>query len=94
MKVITLNNVLSDTGSNAQGNVLFNLMKQYHNEVVVLEIAGDLSLSSSFLNSSLGQFIDCFGLQTFKSNVKIRTNKNQFARVSKYVNDYAEMIKA
>lgn len=94
MKVIALHNVLSDTGSNAQGNVLFDLMRQYHNEVVVLEIAADLTLSTSFLNSSFGQFIDCFGLQTLKSNVKIRANKNQFARVSKYISSYAEMITA
>jgi hypothetical protein len=91
MKVITLHHVLSDTGSNAQGNVLFNLMKQYHEDTLVLEVSGDLSLSSSFLNSSFGQFIDCFGLQTLKSNVKIRTNKNQFARISKYINDYAAL---
>ena len=94
MKVITLHHVLSDTGSNAQGIILFDLMKQHHNEIVVLEISADLSLSSSFLNSSFGQFIDCYGIQTLKSNVKIRTNKNQFARISKYINDYAALSHA
>lgn len=88
-----LDNLVNNTSSNSEGFVLFNELKRCLNrgQKVILEISGESTLSSSFLNSSIGEYLDNFGMETFKENVKIKSNKNQFQRLSKYLSNYSKV---
>ncbi len=91
MNTIVLKNLVSNTSSNSQGFVLFNELKKYKQDVVILEISNDLTLSSSFLNSSIGEYLDTFGLTEFKQNIKFKGSRNQYLRISKYLEDYSRL---
>ncbi|MFN5982483.1 MAG: STAS-like domain-containing protein [Fluviicola sp.] len=93
MNTLVLKDLIKDTSSNEQGEVLFNLMKKYFNssESFILEVDTDLSLSSSFLNSSFGQFLDLYGLISLKKIIKIKGSKFQFQKISNYIESYNEI---
>jgi hypothetical protein len=93
MNTLVLKDLIKDTSSNEQGEILFNLMKKYFNssESFILEVDTDLSLSSSFLNSSFGQFLDLYGLISLKKIIKIKGSKFQFQKISNYIESYNEI---
>jgi hypothetical protein len=93
MNTLVLKDLIKDTSSNEQGEILFNLMKKYFNssESFILEVDTDLSLSSSFLNSSFGQFLDLYGLISLKKIIKIKGSKFQFQKISTYIESYNEI---
>ena len=90
---INIENITASTSTNLDGDILFSYLSE--NAViksVVLEITGDRILSSSFLNSSFGKFIDIFGLETFRKNIRITTNRNIFNQLKKYVDSYSDLV--
>ncbi|GAA3643734.1 STAS-like domain-containing protein [Flavivirga jejuensis] len=90
MKTINILNITQKTSSNSDGDILYSYLSDNAvSDQVIIELNGSLNLSSSFLNSSVGKFIDVFGLDTFKQNVKLKTNKNTFSLISKYVQAYS-----
>ncbi len=90
MKTINIFNITQKTSSNNDGDILYSYLSDNAvSDQVLIELNGSLNLSSSFLNSSIGKFIDIFGLDTFKRNVKLKTNKNTYSLISKYVQDYS-----
>ncbi|MFD0989109.1 STAS-like domain-containing protein [Mariniflexile jejuense] len=48
-------------------------------------------MSSSFLNTSISQFLDKYGLNSFKQTVKFKGSKNQFSRLSYYINKHSSL---
>jgi hypothetical protein len=96
MRTLILKNLVINTSSNTEGVVLFNELKDayLHKEIITLDIDGNLSLSSSFLNSSIGSFLEMYGLTEFKSIVKFRGPKSQFEKISEYINNYSELYLA
>lgn len=93
---IDLKALVPDTSSNSSGSILFKVL---HDAIsrgsdVVLEVDNDLTLSSSFLNSSIGEVLDSYGLITFKKHVKFKGNKNQFERLANYISYYEKLISA
>jgi hypothetical protein len=93
METLILKNIVTDTGSNQQGEQLFSFLKDAYlnNKPLILEVDSDLTLSSSFLNSSIGLFLEQFGLVNFKKTIQFKGNKNQFDRLVSYINKYKEV---
>lgn len=88
-----LKDYVTNTDTNIEGVKLFCLLDNLisNSEVFILEIENDMSLSSSFLNSSFGNIIDKYGFINLKNHLKIKTNKSQFGRISNYLNKYNEL---
>lgn len=93
MKTLILKNIVKNSSSNEQGMVLFDaLQNAYLNkDSLILYVDSDLAMSSSFLNSSIGLFLDKYGLVNFKQTVKFKGSKNQFSRLSDYINKYSDL---
>ncbi|CAM1361970.1 conserved protein of unknown function [Tenacibaculum soleae] len=96
MKTLILKDLVQDSSSNNQGAVLFNYLNDafINEESLVLEVDSDLSMSSSFLNTSIGCFLDKYGINSFKKTVKFKGSKNQFSRLSHYIKSYSEIYLA
>jgi hypothetical protein len=91
--ILNIKSLVTDTSSNAAGSVLFNVLEKHaeSNQEVTLEIDSDLTLSSSFLNTSIGEYLDKYGVETFKKCVKFKGNRNQFNRISTYIANYEKL---
>lgn len=90
MNYLILKDIVKNTSSNDEGLVLFEHLKAafLSKEVITLCVENNDSLSSSFLNTSIGLYIETYGLENFKEFVKIKGNKLQFNRLVKYVSSY------
>lgn len=90
MKNIDLRNIASGFSSNSDGVSLFTVLNQaiQNNEQVILKVDNEIAMSSSFLNSSIGEIISKYGLNALKESLKIRGSKTQFNRISNYINKY------
>ncbi|MFN2260614.1 MAG: STAS-like domain-containing protein [Psychroflexus sp.] len=93
MKTLILKDIVKNSSSNEQGIVLFNSLKDAYldNSTLILHVDSDLSMSSSFLNASIGLFLDKYGLNSFKQTVKFKGSKNQFSRLSDYIIKYRSL---
>lgn len=88
-KLINLQTITNSTSTNQDGDLLFDyLANNAVKSTVVLKIPSNSTLSSSFLNSSIGKFIDVFGLDIFKSNIQIKSTQNIFNQLKKYIGRY------
>lgn len=93
MITLILKDLVKDSSSNDQGVLLFDHLKNafLKKQILVLDVDSDLSMSSSFLNSSIGYFLDEYGLENFKATVKFKGSKNQFQRIASYVKKYTSI---
>jgi hypothetical protein len=93
MKTLILKNIVKNSSSNNQGVILFNALQEAYlkEEQLILLVDSDLSMSSSFLNTSFGVFLDNYGLSVFKETVKFKGSKNQFLRLNNYINKYKDL---
>jgi len=91
--LITLNNIVENCSSNLQGVKLFNALDcaVKTNDEIIIVVDNNCSLSSSFLNSSIGSFLEKYGVDIFKSKIKFKGSKNQFNRVSEYLNKFSAL---
>lgn len=96
MNYVILNEILDNTGSNEEGLVLFEQLKNAYNNdsVVTLCVAPTDSLSPSFLNTSVGLFLEKYGLGNFKKTVRFKGNKNQYNRLKRYIQIFSELDRA
>ena len=87
---ILLSSIVSNTETNSEGVKLFCVITKAikNEESIILEIDSNMTLSSSFLNSSLGEVIDNYNLDVLKTYLKIQTTKTQFERINSYLNKY------
>ena len=90
---IKLNSLVNNTDSNTEGVKLYCILDGYFkdNKLLLLDIDSDMSLTSSFLNSSFGNIIDKYGYAKLKNNLRIKTNKNQIYRIKDYLEKYNEI---
>ncbi|MFD2917062.1 DUF4325 domain-containing protein [Psychroserpens luteus] len=96
MKNLILKDIVKNSSSNEEGIVLFNILQEAcinHNKIL-LEIGSDISMSSSFLNTSIGEFLDQYGFLKFKETVQIKGSKLQFDRLNSYIVKYRELYTA
>lgn len=93
--VINIKDVVADTIKNEEGLKLFQLLNCYlaSGNVVYLSLKNANPMSSSFMNSSFGEVIDKYGLDVFKSLVKIQDYKASDAILIKdYINRYSDLV--
>ncbi len=89
---VDLQSITADTSSNYDGDVLYNfLIKNAVSGQVVINIHGSFILSTSFLNSSFGRYINDYGIELFKNNIKIKTNANTFSKLKDYISIYSQL---
>ncbi|WP_289042270.1 DUF4325 domain-containing protein [uncultured Zobellia sp.] len=96
MKTLILRDIVDNSSSVEQGMVLFNHLKSAYNNghTIILQVDSDLSLSSSFLNSSVGEFLDAYGFSNFRNTLKFKGSKTQFQRFNKYIQEYKDLYLA
>ena len=96
MKTLILRDIVKNSSSVDEGFVLFNHLKSAYlsNQTVILQVDSDLSLSSSFLNSSVGEFLDTYGFSNFRKTLKFKGSKTQFERLNKYIQEYRDLYLA
>lgn len=96
MRTLVLRDIVKNSSSVEEGLVLFNHLKSaYLNKhTILLVIDSEMSLSSSFLNSSVGAFLDDYGINNFKGMVKFKGSKTQFQRFNKYLENYNDLYLA
>ncbi len=87
---ISLNSIVSNTETNTEGIKLFCVISKAikDDKLIILEIDSDMALSSSFLNSALGEIIDNYSLDILKSYLKIKSSRTQFDRINSYLTKY------
>jgi hypothetical protein len=90
MKNIILKNIVKNTSSNDEGQVLFDSLKDayFNGLTILLTIDSNQAMSSSFLNTSIGKFLEEYGFEQFKKTVKFKGTKSQFQKLSKYISNY------
>lgn len=93
MKTLILKNIVKNSSSNEQGMILFDSLQNAYlsKDSLILYVDSDLSMSSSFLNSSIGLFLDKYGLNSFKETVKFKGSKNQYSRLADYIAKYSSL---
>lgn len=92
IKHINIQSIINSTSTNADGDILYDfLINNALKDQVILQLDGHLTLSSSFLNSSFGKYIDIFGLDNFKKNIKIKSNDHIFSQLKRYVQMYTSI---
>ncbi|MGG8495928.1 hypothetical protein ACQY1Q_05905 [Tenacibaculum sp. TC6] len=93
MNTIVLRLLVTNSSTNEQGFILFDALQQAQNndEPVILHIDSDLPMSSSFLNTSIGKFLDTYGIIRFKEIVKFKGSKSQFLKLTDYIQKYKEL---
>ncbi|ASV30636.1 STAS-like domain-containing protein [Maribacter cobaltidurans] len=85
--------ITSNTSTNLDGDLFFDFLKDNAvNDTVIVSIPGHVNLSSSFLNSSFGKYIDVFGMSKFKQNIKVSCNQSIFKQIKKYVDFYSDLV--
>lgn len=96
MKTLILKDLVKGTSSNEQGLVLFESLKNAYlsNTSLILQVDSDLPISSSFLNTSIGLFLETYGLDSFKKTVKFKGSKSQFTRLANYIDKYKNLYLA
>lgn len=92
LKNIDLQVITNNTSTNSDGDLFYDFLSNNAvSNAVIIKIDGNLTLSTSFLNSSFGRFINIFGIDLFKSNIKIKSNSNTYNRLKLYVDTYSEL---
>ncbi|GAA5224676.1 STAS-like domain-containing protein [Membranihabitans marinus] len=93
MNILILKDVVINSSSNEEGTVLFEKLEEAYlsNNPLILQVGSDMSMSSSFLNTSIGLFLEKYGLDNFKKTVKFKGSKNQFLRLSDYIDKFNEL---
>lgn len=96
MKTVVLKDLVKNSSSNEEGTILFKELEKacVADDTLLLLVDADQSLSSSFLNTSFGTFLDNYGLSKFKKTVKIKGSKNQFLRLTDYISKYNSLYLA
>jgi hypothetical protein len=93
MKSLSINNLVKNTSTNEEGIILFNVLNNafLNNELLIISLDSISSLSSSFLNTSIGEFMDIYGYENLKKTLKIKGTKSQFEKINIYISKYKEL---
>lgn len=96
MKTLIVNNISNGTSTNSEAFSLYlELQKTARdNNSIILSFTNITFVSSSFLNSSIGQFIDEFGFNYFSKHIKFADCTPELAkRIKDYVVKYKSLVK-
>ncbi len=90
MVKLIVKDITSGTLSNTEGTVLYCAIESAlkNNNLIFLSFEGINTISSSFLNSSLGSLVDKYGFNILKDKIKIINYTKPLANIiSKYISD-------
>lgn len=90
MIIIRLKDFVQSSGSNPEGSKVFNALNDAYLKTgsVLLKVDSDMPLNSSFLNSSIGFFIEKYGIDGFRKTVKFQGSKTQYERLTSYISRF------
>lgn len=90
---LILNRLVENCSSNVEGVKLLNALEDAWeaNDTILIVANENAALSSSFLNSSIGAFIEKYGLDVFRSKIKFKGSKTQFGILSTYIKKHTEL---
>lgn len=91
MCTICIKNLLGQKTYPEAGDDLFaamnNIIEQGGN--IIIDLSDVVSLPSVFLNTSIGKFIDVYGIPTLKERVSFsKISKSQAERITEYIQRY------
>ena len=95
MKTLVIKNLVTGTSTNSEAVALYVEMKKSAdlNDCFTLSFVGIDYVSSSFLNSSIGEFIETYGFDTFVKNVKFTDcNKDLATMIKSYVTKFKTLV--
>lgn len=95
MKKLVLKDIVRGTSTNLEAETLFSEINKSisKGETVSLSFTNITHVSSSFLNSSIGEIIDKFGFDYFVGHVKFTDCKaNMAVRIKDYVLKYKTLV--
>ena len=87
---ILLGDVMNGTSTNNEGAKLYAALAPHlvAGTVVRLSLRGTTAMSSSFLNSSIGDLIDCYGILALRRSLKLVDYvPSHVAIIKEYIND-------
>lgn len=92
MGILIMNQIVSNSSTNDAGEKLYEAMIHEYNkgDKIVLVVDNESSMSTSFLNSSIGMFLENFGFEAFKSSFQFKGTQNQFNRLLRYVEKFKQ----
>jgi len=94
--IISIMEVVSGTTTNADAMPLYLLLKKKlsNNQGIMLSFRNSTPLSSSFLNTAIGNLVDDFGLDYVKSHLKIiQCPKTVLNSLKRYFDNLAKLEK-
>lgn len=88
---INLMDSVSGTSTNMEGCTLFAVISKEleSNNTIRLSLKDATPMSSSFMNSSFGELVDRFGMETFKNNIRLI---NYTPSQAEYIKHYLTMV--
>jgi hypothetical protein len=95
MKTLVIKNLVTGTSTNTEAVALYVEMKKSADlgDCFTLSFAGIDYVSSSFLNSSVGEFIETYGFDMFAKNVKFTDcNKDLASMIKSYVTKIKTLV--
>jgi hypothetical protein len=97
MVKVIVKDIVSGTLSNIEGTTLYCAIDSAlkNNDSIYLSFEGINTISSSFLNSSIGTLVDAYGIDIIKDRIKIVNYTKPLANVIvKYVSDLKKYTSA
>ena len=91
-KTIIIKDICKGTFTNADGVALYCAISNVFNvsDVIILSFSGIDAISSSFLNSSIGNIIDDRGIDVLKNKIKITHYTPSLANdIKRYIAQYS-----
>lgn len=91
MYTIKLNDVMTGADFPDAGSRLYDLIVNNINEndKIFIDLEGISSLPSMFLNTSIGKYLDNYGLDSLRNKISFtKITKSQAERISTYIAKY------
>lgn len=95
MNTLVIKKLVTGTSTNSEAVALYVEMKKRADlgDCFTLSFARVDYVSSSFLNSSIGEFIETYGFDTFAKNVKFTDcNKDLASMIKSYVTKFKTLV--
>lgn len=93
MCIINLQQIMKNKTYPESGLALFEIMvdKMKMNDKIVIDLDGVVSMPSMFLNTSIGKFIEQYGVDVLREKVSFsRISSTQADRLKLYINRVAD----
>lgn len=89
---ISVQSIMQDKSYPEAGNALYDvIVSKLDEDSIVLDLSGIVSLPSMFLNTSIGKFINVYGVDLLRKKISFANiTATQAVRIKEYINKIAE----